>query len=87
MPNKGQFHWYGEAVNINPCLFNLMVRIYEMLLAIELPLLEEDISSFRMSYEREEEQGHSHYIDGHLTAHAGELHTIFSEVVADLPST
>lgn len=28
-----RFHWYGEAVNINPCLFNFMVHAYEQLIA------------------------------------------------------
>ncbi len=82
-----QFHWYGDAVNINPSLFNLMVRTYEMLLAVEVPPPEEDISSFERSYRFEEEQGHSHYVDGRLTGHAAALDSILSQVIAELPST
>ena len=84
---EAQFHWYGDAVNINPCLFNLMVRIYEMLLAVEVSPPEEDIASFDRSYQFEKEQGHSHYVDGHLTGHAAALDSILPQVIAELPST
>ena len=84
---EAQFHWYGDAVNINPCLFNLMVRIYEMLLAVEVSPPEEDIAPFDRSYQFEEEQGHSHYVDGHLTDHAAALDSILPQVIAELPST
>ena len=82
---EAQFHWYGEAVNINPCLFNLVVRIYEMLLVIEVRLPEEDVASIKASYEFEEAEGHSHYVDGRLTANVAELDAVLSQVVAELP--
>ena len=80
-----QFHWYGEAVNINPCLFNLVVRIYEMLLVFEVRLSEEDVASIKASYEFEEAEGHSHYVDGRLTANVAELDDVLSQIVAELP--
>lgn len=79
------FHWYGEAVNINPCLFNLMVRIYEMVLSEELEPPATDIASFRTSYEFEEEGGHEHFVDGRLTGHAADLQELLDSVVAELP--
>lgn len=82
---ESQFHWYGEAVNINPCLFNLVVRIYEMLLAIEVFPPEEDVVLMQESYEFEEAEGHSHFVDGRLTANAAELDAVLSQVVAELP--
>lgn len=85
MACEAQFHWYGEAVNINPCLFNLVVRIYEMLLAIEVFPPEEDVASMQESYEFEEAEGHSHFVDGRLTANVAELDAILSQVVAELP--
>lgn len=81
---EAQFHWYGEAVNINPCLFNLVVRIYEMLLAIEVFPPEEDVASMQASYEFEEAEGHSHYVDGRLKANAAALDAVLSQVVAEL---
>jgi len=82
---EAQFHWYGEAVNINPCLFNLVVRIYELLLTIKVFPPEEDVASIQVSYEFEEAEGHSHYVDGRLTANVAELDAVLSQVVAELP--
>ena len=39
----------------------------------------------RESYEFEEAEGHSHYVDGRLTASAAELDTVLSKVVAEIP--
>ncbi len=82
---EAQLHWYGDAVNINPCLFNLVVRIYEMLLAIEVSPPEDDVASIRASYESEEAEGQSHYVDGRLTANVAELDAVLSQVVEELP--
>ncbi len=82
---EAQFHWYGEAVNINPCLFNLVVRIYELLLTIEVFPPEEDVASMQESYEFEEAEGHSHYVGGRLTANVAELDAVLSQVAAELP--
>lgn len=81
------FHWYGGAVNINPCLINLTVRIYEMLLAEELEPPATDIASFRRSYELEMEDGHEHFVDGRLTGRAPDIQKMLDSVVAELPST
>ncbi len=83
---EAKFHWYGEAVNINPCLFNLVVRIYELLLSVEVLPPEEDVASMQASYEFEEAEGHSHYVDGRLTANVAKLEAVLSQVAAELPS-
>lgn len=82
---EAQLHWYGDAVNISPCLFNLVVRIYEMLLAIEVSPPEEDVASIKASYEFEEAEGHSHYVNGRPTANVAELDAVLSQVVEELP--
>lgn len=74
-----------QSDTINPCLFNLVVRIYEMLLTIEVFPPEEDVASMQASYEFEEAEGHSHYVDGRLTANVAELDAVLSQVVAELP--
>lgn len=33
----------------------------------------------------DEAEGHSHYVDGRLTANVAELDTVLSQVVAELP--
>lgn len=85
MACEAQFHWYGQAVNINPCLLNLVVRIYELLLTIEVFPPEEDVASMQASYEIEEVEGHSHYVDGRLTANVAKLDAVLSQVVTELP--
>lgn len=78
---EAKLHWYGQAVNINPCLFNMIVRAYELLVCPP----EEDVASFEASYRLEAEQGYSHYVDGRLTSRGGDVEAILSALVADLP--
>jgi Magnesium chelatase, subunit ChlI len=82
---EATFHWYGEAVNINPCLFNLVVRAYETLQQLDVRLPADAVADFEASYRYEEARGLSHTVDGRLTAHAADLNAILSNVVADLP--
>lgn len=80
------FHWYGSAVNINPCVFNFMVRVYEKVSEVGVRPAEEDIAEFETSYHYEAEHGHSHYVDGKLSAPAGEISSILENVVAQMPA-
>jgi len=82
---EGALHWYGPAVNINPCLFNFMVRAFEMLEEVGVTSTDEAFEMFRASYLFEAENGHSHLIDGRITGRAGDIEAILSAVVADLP--
>ena len=80
-----QFHWYGEAVNINPCLFNFMVHAYEQLAVAGVKADPASLEAFEASYQFENLQGHAHLIDGHLSGPAAELEHILTTVVAGLP--
>lgn len=82
---KDKFHWYGEAVNINPCLFNFMVLAYELLIELKVLLPKDAIASFEESYRFEAKHGLSHLVDGHLASHAGEVDAVLAAVAADLP--
>jgi hypothetical protein len=82
---EAHFHWYGDAVNINPALFNAVVRTYELLLNLDVAPPDDDVSSLRVSYKYETEQGYSHYVDGGLTANAAEISDVIAKVAADLP--
>lgn len=82
-----KFHWYGQAVNINPCLFNFVVRAYELLRELGVQPPAADVAPLEASYRMEEEQGHSHYVDGGLTAPLGQIEGLLSEMVAGLPPT
>lgn len=79
------FHWYGAAVNINPCLFNFVVHAYETLLAAGMTIPSEDVAALAESYEREAEQGHSHLVDGRLNMRAADVEAVLSRIAADLP--
>jgi hypothetical protein len=81
----GKFHWYGQAVNINPCLFNFMVLAYELLMQLDVLLPKDAIKSFEDSYRFEVEHGHSHLVDGRLASHSEEMDAILRAVVDELP--
>jgi hypothetical protein len=81
------FHSYGQAVNINPALFNALVRTYEKLLAVGVKPPIDDVAAFKESYDYETEHGHSHVVDGRLLANATDISAILSQVAADLPGT
>lgn len=83
---KAVFHWYGPAVNINPCVFNFMVKAYEALSEVGVRPAEEDIADFEASYRYENEHGHSHYINGGLTAPAAEISALLASVVSQMPA-
>ncbi|MDF3351942.1 MULTISPECIES: hypothetical protein [unclassified Sulfitobacter] len=80
------FHWYGPAVNINPCVFNFMVKVYEKVSEVGVRPAEEDIVEFETSYHYEDEHGHSHYVDGKLNAPAGEISSILENVISEMPA-
>ena len=82
---EGKFHWYGPAVNINPCLFNFMVRAYELLIEFEVFPSKEAVESFEDSYQLEVENGQPHFVDGRFESHAADVQAVLLAVVAELP--
>ncbi len=80
------FHWYGSGVNINPCVFNFMVKVYEILNDVGLRSAQGDIANFKASYRYEQEQGHSHYVDGKLSAPVAEISALLGHVVSQMPA-
>lgn len=81
-----KFHWYGEAVNINPCLFNFVVHAYEMLVEIGVHASDDATARFTESYQYEVRCGHSHYVDGRFTSHISEVNTVLAEIVSAMPA-
>lgn len=82
---EAKFHWFGPAVNINPCLFNFVVKAYELLLELGVPL-PEDAAALDASYRYEDENGHSHYVEGTINAHAGVISKLLDDVVSEMPA-
>ena len=77
------FHWHGSAVNINPALFNFVVSAYECLTAAGIALMGKAFQEFEESYRLEEDNGHSHRVDGRISMHAGRV----NRLLADLKGT
>ncbi|MGF1704239.1 hypothetical protein L4D09_28590, partial [Photobacterium makurazakiensis] len=71
-------HWYHDVVNINPCVFNFAVHIYEMLSSLGVELKSEEFLLFQDSYLDEQSHGHDHYIDGKIYVGAGSVSEILS---------
>lgn len=80
------FHWYGPAVNINPCLFNFMVHAYEMLEKARLMPEDNSAEAFRESYQFETDNGRSHFVDGRISAGAADIASVLSAVAEQLPA-
>lgn len=77
------FHWYGPVVNINPCIFNFGVAVFEKLNQAEVPLVGDAANRFRDLYEMEEEEGLSHFVDGRISTSVGTI----GQLMADLAET
>ncbi len=67
------FKWYGEVVNINPCIFNFSVKAYEKIKTTDLVLSDNDFIEFEQSYIFETDNGHSHYVSGDINCHASDV--------------
>lgn len=77
---ESRFHWYGEAVNINPCLFNFMVHAYEQLVADGVKRDPDSFEAF------EARKGHAHLIEGRMAGPADRIEQMLAAIVANLPS-
>lgn len=83
---ENRFHWYGKAVNINPCLFNFMVHAYEQLVVADVKPDPASVEAFETSYQFEAREGHAHLIDGRMAGPAGGIEQMLTTIVANLPS-
>ena len=68
--------WYGNVVNINPCIFNFAVHVYEKMKSLKIDLESEAHAVFQESYDFEKHAGHSHFISGDIACHAGSVTTV-----------
>ena len=76
--------WYRNVVNINPCIFNFSVHVFEKFETLGLNLTSTAYESFKNSYEFELQNGHSHFISGDISCHAGSVDAALSTVFADV---
>jgi hypothetical protein len=74
--------WYGEVVNINPCLFNFSVHAYEKLSQLPISLEGAEYLDFKRSYEFETQNGHSHFVAGDISCLAGDIEAVLAKAFA-----
>jgi hypothetical protein len=70
------FKWYGSIVNIQPCVFNVAVDVFELVAAP----LSEAYALFGDSYCMEEQNGHDHRVTGDIWCSAGSIAEILEKV-------
>lgn len=72
--------WYGSVVNINPCIFNFSVRVYEQFRELSIELEGTEFDDFAASYEFESRSNHSHFVSGDISCLAGDINTVLAKV-------
>lgn len=78
------FHWYGNVVNINPCIFNFAVHVYEKTKELGLGLNSDEYMNIENSYLLEERNGYSHFISGEILCRTGDIEAVLKRVFADV---
>ncbi|MCB4359788.1 hypothetical protein [Quatrionicoccus australiensis] len=81
---RNALKWYGNVVNINPCIFNCAVHVFQKIRSIGIELHSDAYIDFRESYEFEENEGHDHFITGDIACHAGSVEHVLQTVFADV---
>lgn len=81
---RSTLQWYGNVVNINPCVFNFAVHAFEKLKALGVQIGGDEYAKFRASYEFEEEAGHSHIVTGDISCHAGSVEEVLAVAFANV---
>ena len=59
-----------KVVDLNPAIFNCVVKVFERLNELELEGTGEPYAEFAAQYEWETAEGHSHYVTGGVGIHA-----------------
>jgi hypothetical protein len=81
---RSTLKWYGNVVNINPCVFNFAVHAFEKLKALGVQIGGNEYAEFQASYEFEEEAGHSHFITGDIICRAGSVEEALAVAFANV---
>jgi hypothetical protein len=79
----GALKWYGVIANINPCVFNCAVEVFEAVCETGIAPSSPELHEFEASYRYEQEHGHPHRVTGDIQCHAGNV----TEIVRQLFET
>lgn len=75
---------YGLVVDVNPCLFNFAVYVYENVVEVGLSMTSEEFFDFKESYDYESENGYPHFVSGDFSCKAGDIDKVILTFFADL---
>lgn len=78
------FKWYTNVVNINPCIFNFTVHVFEKCKELGFNLISGGYEMLKESYEFEVQNGHPHFITGDISCSVGSVDAVISTVFADV---
>lgn len=81
---RSALKWYGNVVNINPCIFNFAVHVFERVAQLSVPLASEGYLVIKQSYEFEEFHGYPHFVTGDIECHAGSIDAVLQTIFADV---
>jgi hypothetical protein len=72
----GVFKWYGSIANIQPCIFNGAVDVFEAVQQAHIAPLFPAFHEFAASYRYEEENGFSHRVTGDVYCLAADVNEV-----------
>lgn len=81
---KSVLKWYKSVVNINPCIFNFSVHVFEKCKELEFDLTSTGYEMLKQSYEFELQNGYSHFVTGEISCHVGDIDTVLSKAFTDV---
>jgi hypothetical protein len=81
------FKRYGSIVNIQPCLFNVAVDVYELVAELNVTPSSDAYMAFEQSYQFEECNGHDHRVSGNIWCSAGSVTEVLQKVFRQASTT
>jgi hypothetical protein len=76
----GTVKWYGSVVDIQPCVFNGAVDVYETIEPLHLGLNSEAYTAFHDLYEEETKDGRDHRVNGEIACLAGDVDQVLERL-------
>lgn len=70
------FRWYGSIADIQPCVFNGAVDVYEAVCSVQLKPESDAFAMFDRSYRFETENGHAHRVTGAISCLAADVEEV-----------
>ena len=81
---RNALKWYANVANINPCIFNFAVHVFERIESLDITLNSDGYRMIKESYEFENIHGHSHFVTGDIACLAGDVDAVLQTVYSDV---